>query len=83
LKNQKELGIGSYQVRKVSSLRGAFLTKSRWLSLLILPIRILTTFRKVSRTNIKFILQTIVAFPLIFLGLIYYTKGFWQSFGND
>ena len=83
LKNQQELGFGSYQVRKVSSLRGAFLTRSRWLSLLILPVRILTTFRKVSRTNIKFMLQTIMAFPLIFLGLVYYTKGFWQSFGDD
>jgi GT2 family glycosyltransferase len=83
LKNQQELGFGSYQVRKVSSLRGAFLTKSRWLSLLILPIRILTTFRKVGRTNAKFILLTIVAFPLIFLGLVYYTKGFWKSFGNE
>lgn len=82
LKNQRDLGFGSYRVRKMSTLPGSFLVKSRWFVPLIIPIRTLTTFKKVFRTKPKYVFQLILVFPLILLGLFFYSAGFWQAFNS-
>ncbi len=80
LKNQEILGYGSLRIRMIINAQGKFLTKSRWLIPIIIPIRILTTFRKVLRGKAIYLMQFIITFPLIFIGLVYYTKGFFKGF---
>ena len=83
LRNQRDLGYGSCKVRKIAKLPGSFLAKSKWFLPLIIPIRTLTTFKKVLRTNLKYILLTILIYPFILLGLISYCVGFWQGFNTE
>ena len=80
LKNQENLGYGSYKIRKIKKQPGSFLTKSRLLIPLIIPIRILTTFRKISRGKANCLLQFFVSFPIILAGIIFYSKGFFKGF---
>ncbi len=80
LKNQFELGSGAYQIRKIKNIPGTILTKSKILVPFLIPFRVLTTIRKVTRTGLFYSFQLVYTFPLVFLGLVYFTRGFWKGF---
>ena len=80
LLKQKEQGIGSYLLRKRANIAGAWLTKNRLFSLFIPGIRLIAIIKKVVHNDYKKICILTITSPIIFIGLIAYTIGFWQAF---
>jgi glycosyltransferase involved in cell wall biosynthesis len=80
LLKQKELGIGSCVLRRTIKIKGHLLTKYRILSLFIPIIRIYTVWRKVLINDFRYLLQLIITFPFVFVGLLAYGYGFWSGF---
>jgi glycosyltransferase involved in cell wall biosynthesis len=83
LRNQRDLGYGSFAIRKLSPLSGRFLTESPWFVPLIVPIRLFTTLRKSLRAGFKNIFPYIVTLPLLVCGLIAYSVGFYKNMSQS
>lgn len=79
LKNQYELGLGSAQMRRKIEMPGSILAKNPILIPLIPIIRFLGIGNRLLRCNKKLFLQFLGLCPLIFLGLIAYSRGFWNG----
>ena len=83
LSKQKEQGVGSYFLRKKATIAGSWLTKHKLYSLLIPAIRSAAIIKKVLINDHKKIFILIITYPIIFIGLIAYAVGFWQTFNSD
>ena len=81
LKKQKELGIGSFLLRKEVRISGSWLTKCPIFSFLVPAIRSFTTARKIIKYDFRQIFIFLLIYPVISLGLFAYALGFWNAFG--
>ena len=79
LRNQYDIGFGAAQVRKMENQLGAVLVKQPWLIPLIPFARTLLIGKRFLKHDRKLFLKFVGLYPLIFLGLLAYTKGFWDG----
>jgi len=79
LKNQYEIGFGAAQVRKIESQLGSILVEYPILIPLIPFARSLMIGKRFLRYDRKLFLKFIGLYPLIFLGMVVYTTGFWHG----
>jgi GT2 family glycosyltransferase len=82
LQNQYDIGVGAAQVRKKESQVGAVLVKYPILIPLIPFARTLLIGKRFFKYDKKLFLQFLGLYPLIFLGIVAYTKGFWDGRKN-
>ena len=80
LLKQKELGIGSYFMRKRINVAGSWLTKRRIYSWLIPGLRSIAIVKKAVLNDKRLFGKIILVYPIILLGLISYSWGFWKAF---
>jgi hypothetical protein len=83
LQNQYDIGFGGAQVRKKESQKGAILVKLPILIPLIPIARSLIIGKRFFTHDMKLLLQFLKLYPLIFLGMVAYTKGFWDGRKNS
>lgn len=79
MKNQYDIGFGASQVRLKEKQVGAILVKIPALIPLIPAARTLLIGKRFLKHDRKLFLQFIAVYPLIFLGLIAYSWGFWKG----
>ena len=80
MKNQYDLGFGGAQVRTLEEQVGAILIKAPILIPLIPGARTFLIGRRLLKNDKKLFFHFILVYPLIFWGLLAYTKGFWDGF---
>lgn len=79
LGNQYQIGFGAAQVRKQEKQVGAVLVKLPFLIPLIPFARTWLIGKRFLKHDLKLFLQFVILYPLILLGLLAYTKGFWDG----
>lgn len=79
LRNQYDVGFGGAQVRKMESQLGAVLVRVPLFIPLIPIARTLLIGIRFLTHDSRLFLQFVVLYPLILLGMLAYTKGFWDS----
>lgn len=79
LQNQYDIGFGAAQVRKMENQIGGILVRIPLLIPLIPAARTFLIVRRFFKYDKKLLMQFIGIYPLIFLGLVAYTVGFWNG----
>ncbi len=79
LRNQYEIGFGAAQVRRLEDQVGAVLVKVPGLIPLIPFARTLMIGKRFLKHDRRLFVKFVLLYPLIFLGLLAYTKGFWDG----
>ncbi|MCZ6820856.1 MAG: glycosyltransferase [Calditrichaeota bacterium] len=80
LQNQYDIGVGAAQVRVKEDQVGSILVKLPFLIPLIPFARTLLICRRFLKHDFGLFLQFVALYPLIFVGLVAYTAGFWKGY---
>lgn len=79
LDHLKNLGFWAGRLRLAGKGRGAFLSKVRWLSLMLPFYRTLVVIKRVIRADPRQFLKAVTFLPLVFGGSCYWAAGFYNG----